>query len=175
MDAVTEFNEQYLGRDHDKLENWCITGASKRGWTTWMVGSVDPRVNCLAPMVETFVGLNDILHGHFQALGGWSFAFDDYYKEDLTQWLDSPEFAELGKHVDPLSYKQNLTMDKLIIQSAGDEFFLPSDTKYFIDKLPGNNFLRMLPNAEHEMILHGFSSPHLIWSKFLNTFSKSKK
>ena len=46
-----------------------------------MVGAVDPRVNCLIPMVETFVGMHDILHGHFQALGGWSFAFDDYYRE----------------------------------------------------------------------------------------------
>jgi hypothetical protein len=32
-------------------------------------------------MVDTFVDIPKILHGHYQALGGWSFAFYDYYKE----------------------------------------------------------------------------------------------
>ena len=78
MDAISEWN---IGEQRGSVDNWCITGASKRGWTTWMVGAVDPRVNCLIPMVETFVDMHSILHGHFQALGGWSFAFDDYYRE----------------------------------------------------------------------------------------------
>ena len=39
------------------------------------------------------------------------------------------------------------------------------DTKYFFDKLPGDIYLRVFPNAEHEMILHGLSSPHVIYSK----------
>ena len=56
-------------------------------------------------------------------------------------------------HVDPISYRQNLSMPKMIVHSAGDEFFLPTDIKYFYDKLPGDMYLRMLPNAEHEMIL----------------------
>ena len=30
----------------------------------------------------------------------------------------------------------------------------------------------MLPNAEHEMILHGFSSPHLVWSELIFKTSK---
>ena len=66
-------------------------------------------------------------------------------------------------------------MPKLIIQSAGDEFFLPTDTKYFIDQLPGNNFLRILPNAEHEMILHGFSSPHLVWTQTVFFMAANKE
>jgi len=49
-----------------------------------MVGAVDPRINCIIPMVETMVGLPDILHGHYQALGGWSFAFEDYYRESTV-------------------------------------------------------------------------------------------
>ena len=57
MDAITEFNDKEGFAP--KIENWCITGASKRGWTTWMVGAVDPRVNCLAPMVETFVDMQE--------------------------------------------------------------------------------------------------------------------
>ena len=46
--------------------------------------------------------------------------------------------------------------------------FLFLDTKYFFDKLPGDIYLRLFPNAEHEMILHGLSSPHVIYSKLLS-------
>ena len=38
-------------------------------------------MNGLIPMVETFVDLPEVLHGHYRALGGWSFAFEDYYRE----------------------------------------------------------------------------------------------
>lgn len=69
-----------IGRN--ELDKWCLTGASSNGgWTTWLTGGVDPRVNCIIPMMETFVGMADTLHGHYQALGGWSFAFEDYYRE----------------------------------------------------------------------------------------------
>ena len=77
--------------------------------------------------------------------------------------------------IDPISYKQNLTMPKMIIQSAGDEFFLPTDTKYFWDQLPGDNYLRILPNAEHEMALHGLSSPHMVYSSHTTFFMACNK
>ena len=46
--------------------------------------------------------------------------------------------------------------------------FIFLDTKYFFDKLPGDIYLRLFPNAEHEMILHGLSSPHVIYSKLMS-------
>ena len=139
MDAISQFN---MGEGREELTKFTITGASKRGWTTWITGGVDPRVNAIMPAVETFVGMSEVLHGHFQALGGWSFAFADYMREELTKYMDTYEFDEMCKHVDPLSYKENLTMPIYAIMAAGDEFFLPTDAKYFYDKLPGKVYLR---------------------------------
>lgn len=79
--------------------------------------------------------------------------FSSVFNSELTKYLDTPEFNEMCVHVDPISYRKNLSMPKMIVHSAGDEFFLPTDIKYFYDKLPGDMYLRMLPNAEHEMIL----------------------
>ena len=40
------------------------------------------------------------------------------------------------------AYLDRLTMPKLLINSGGDEFFLPDDNHYFWNDLPGEKFLR---------------------------------
>ena len=45
MDAVGEFCEKFWLLP---IESFTVTGASKRGWTTWLTGAHDPRVNAIA-------------------------------------------------------------------------------------------------------------------------------
>ena len=33
------------------IDEFCVTGASKRGWTTWTIAAVDKRVKCAIPIV----------------------------------------------------------------------------------------------------------------------------
>src|SRR5882724_8835661 len=48
MDSV----QAYAKHEHQqKIEKFVVAGASKRGWTTWLTGAVDPRVTAIAPMV----------------------------------------------------------------------------------------------------------------------------
>ena len=51
MDTVTDFAEKELGIKN--LDYYLVSGASKRGWTTWDVGAVDQtgRVTAIAPVV----------------------------------------------------------------------------------------------------------------------------
>lgn len=44
------------------VEKFLVSGASKRGWTAWLVGGVDDRVVAIAPIVM------DMLN--FQPVGG---------------------------------------------------------------------------------------------------------
>ena len=48
MDAMQAFCKQEWKL---KIEHFTVTGASKRGWTTWLTGAMDNRVNAIAPMV----------------------------------------------------------------------------------------------------------------------------
>ena len=48
MDTITD----YLGKKFQQNCNqFIVAGASKRGWTTWLTGAVDPRVIAMAPVV----------------------------------------------------------------------------------------------------------------------------
>ncbi len=40
------------------------------------------------------------------------------------------------------AYLDRLTMPKMIINSGGDEFFMPNDNHYFWDDLPDDKYFR---------------------------------
>ena len=42
-------------------------------------------------------------------------------------------------------------MPKLIINAAGDEFFIPTSSQFYFDELPGEKYLRYVPNANHSL------------------------
>ncbi|KAL5496935.1 hypothetical protein EMCRGX_G013313 [Ephydatia muelleri] len=139
------------------LTKFVVAGASKRGWTTWTTGAVDPRVIGIVPIVMDELNMQANLHHHFRAYGGWSFAFNDYYELNITQSLDDPNMKTMAAIIDPISYVDRLVMPKLIIHTGGDEFFLPDDSYYFWDALQGDKYIRTLPNAEHSCAGHVMS------------------
>lgn len=82
MDAVEQFAAQKIGH---RISNWHVCGASKRGWTTWLTGAVDERVVSIAPIVMDMLNFEkNVLH-MWQAYGGWTFAFKDYYDMNITK------------------------------------------------------------------------------------------
>ena len=95
---------------------------------------------------------------HNQALQGWTWAFFPYYNENLTRYLDSPEFEELQCYVDPwtldLEYKKR-NIPIFHTGGTGDEFFLLQDTtlyaKEFKDEKGINHWIRHMPNVQHDL------------------------
>src|SRR5699024_163789 len=113
MDALTAFLAEESGSGPTRF---ILTGASKRGWTTWLTAAVDERVLAIAPMVF------DILNFHPQLAqqreyfhGGYSPQIRAYEEQDLFSLLESTAGSILADAVDPLSYRDRLTMPKLIL------------------------------------------------------------
>ena len=50
MDAVQALAQKEFDQ---KIERFVVSGASKRGWTTWLSAAVDARVQAIAPRVLT--------------------------------------------------------------------------------------------------------------------------
>ena len=148
MDAVTEVAAEIGPYEVDRF---VIAGASKRGWTTWLTGAVDDRVIAIAPIVIDVLNTRASMRHHFAAYGFWAPSIGDYVRHGIMERFDHERLTSLYELVDPINYRHRLTMPKLILNAAGDQFFLPDSSKFYRDTLRGETYLRYVPNADHSM------------------------
>ncbi len=149
MDATQEF----LASQPDviNIEDFVITGASKRGWTTWLTGAIDDRIRGLMPIVIDTFKLSHSIEHHWHSYGEWSPAIHDYTDRKLFKPLGTRKGRVVRHNVDPYLYRDRYTMPKFLLNSAGDQFFLPDTTQNYIDDLPGETRLRFVPNTDHDL------------------------
>lgn len=150
MDTITAFAAGKDGGRH-VVNQFVVTGASKRGWTTWTTAAVDPRVVAIAPMVIDVLNVVPSFKHHYESYGYWAHSVGDYFREGLMDGLDSNGFKKLMAIEDPSSYRERLTMPKLIVNAAGDQFFLPDSSQFYFDQLPGENHLLYEANTDHRL------------------------
>ncbi len=162
------------------LKDFLVTGGSKRGWTTYLVAAVDPRVDAMAPLSIDIPNFAENTRHHFEAYGFYSPAVQDYVDFDLFCRANSPPGRDLLQIIDPLSYFSKYTMPKLLLNSAGDQFFLPDSSRFYYASLPGPKWLRYTVNTDHaqiqdptaittvlqwvDKVLEGDSLPQFSWS-----------
>ena len=150
MDCVQELMASERG-GKTTIEKFVVAGGSKRGWTTWCTAAVDPRVEAAIPIVIDVLNVNASMKHHVAAYGAYSLAINDYYQHKIMQRMDHPRLAELYAIEDPYSYRDRLTLPKFIVNSAGDEFFLPDSSQFYWDDLKGEKYLRYVPNSNHSL------------------------
>jgi PhoPQ-activated pathogenicity-related protein len=150
MDTVTAFMGSAAGGG-GTVSKFVVSGASKRGWTTWTTAAVDDRVIAIAPAVIDLLNLEPSFVHHWQAYGFWSDAVDDYVQHGIMDWMGSREFHALLQVVEPYSYRDRLTMPKFLLNASGDEFFLPDSSRFYFDDLKGEKHLRYVPNTGHSL------------------------
>lgn len=148
MDTV-----QTLMSDQEQVavQDFVVTGASKRGWTTWLTGAADTRVKGIMPLVIDVLHMPQQIQHHFNSYGAYSTALWDYVDMNVFQRLDTYEGSQLLALVDPYSYLNVLTMPKMILNSTGDQFFLPDAMRFYFDDLQGEKHIYSAPNTDHSM------------------------
>jgi PhoPQ-activated pathogenicity-related protein len=147
-------------KKHVTVNDFVVTGVSKRGWTTWLTAAVDDRVCAIAPCVINVLNMDEQMKYHKKVyegvtagtVGGYSEAVHDYVDEGVFDDMDSPRFQSMLGVIDPYEYRDRLTMPKLMINSTGDEFFVPDSCQFFLDNLPGENYVRYQPNLGHDVV-----------------------
>ncbi|MBN2272394.1 MAG: PhoPQ-activated pathogenicity-related family protein [Sedimentisphaerales bacterium] len=160
------------------IDAFVVAGASKRGWTTWTTAAVDSRVVAIVPLVIDLLNVEVSFNHHWSALGFWAAAVHDYEDMGIMERMGAPQLHALWEIVDPYWYRDRYTMPKYIVNSAGDDFFLPDSSQFYFDDLPADKYLRYVPNTDHglntdamnsvlvyyQAVLAGDSMPQFSWT-----------
>jgi PhoPQ-activated pathogenicity-related protein len=149
--ALDASNEASTREWNQPLKTFTVFGASKRGWTTWLTGAVEPRATALAPVV--FDALNMAQHFPHQTavFGAPSDEIKPYTELGLDQILTSDRGASLRRIVDPYSYLDALKQPKLIMIATNDAYFPSDSANLYWDALEGPKYLLYLPNEPHSI------------------------
>lgn len=188
MDTVQSFVSTLP--DGPVINDFVVAGASKRGWATWLTAVYDrglppaqQRVRAIIPLVIDVLNMDEQMRHHFSAYGFYAPAIQDYVNKNVFGRLDTPEGQVLLHLVDPFEYCDRLTMPKYIVNSSGDQFFLPDSSQFYYHEIPGDNYLRYVPNTDHSLgllsgdfsalwplaiyyfsVIYDFPRPHYSWT-----------
>ncbi|MBY0585697.1 PhoPQ-activated pathogenicity-related family protein [bacterium] len=186
-----------VGRESPPIQDFVVSGGSKRGWTTWLTAAVDDRVKAIVPIVFDALNLGNQLNNQkaiysrvendltvADSSGAkYSGALNPYISSrspsdpnatadiNLTVDFATKEGQKALSIIDPYSYRDAYTMPKYIVNSAGDEFFaINSSTNYF-SGLPGEKYLWYIPNTTHPIAVNpdGTSNDEAI-AQFLESY-----
>jgi len=148
MDATQEFAKQDWGLE---IKNFTVTGASKRGWTTWLTGAVDDRANAIAPMVIDTLNMNEQMKHQFASWGKYSEQIEDYTTKGLQNIFETPRGRALAEIVDPFYYKDALDKPKLILNGTNDRYWTLDALNLYWGELPGEKHVLYVPNRGHDL------------------------
>ena len=160
MDACQEGMKKEWDLD---VQHFTVTGASKRGWTTWLTGAVDDRVTAIAPMVIDMLNMSPQIALQKESFGELSEEIDDY--KGLDMQIDTPRGKALRQIVDPYEYRDRLTQPKLVILGTNDRYWPLDAEKNYWDDLEGEKYLLRIPNNGHGLkdyarIIAGLNAIH---------------
>jgi PhoPQ-activated pathogenicity-related protein len=148
MDAVQTFTKQEWQLD---LRHFTLTGASKRGWTTWLTAAVDPRVEALAPRVIDTLNMGPQMKHQLATWGRYSEQIDDYTRRGIQQHIASPSGGKLLSIIDPYAYRETLTQPKLILLGTNDPYWPLDALSLYWDGLVGEKYVLYIPNSGHDL------------------------
>lgn len=148
MDVVQAYASEGGGT---KPVRFVVSGASKRGWTTWLAAAADARVAGIAPMVIDMLNMKAQTKWAQQVYGKQSQQIHDYTDLNLIDRMDDPRMVELRSWVDPYSYRSRYTLPKLLLLGTNDPYWTVDSLRHYWNELPEPKLIFQTPNAGHDL------------------------
>lgn len=129
------------------LKQFVVAGHSKRGHTAWLTAAVDPRVAGL--IAQGFNTLHSAVQiPHYLATYGTLDQSALAAKRVIDQ-INTPTGQQLLEIVDAYTYRQQLTMPKLVIVGTNDDYTPVDALNLYWPGLSGSKSVLALPNTGH--------------------------
>jgi PhoPQ-activated pathogenicity-related protein len=146
MDIV----QQVAKNNSMQFDKFVVTGASKRGWTTWLTAATgDKRIAGIAPMVFDNLKFDSQMKAQIEQWGAYSEQIEEYTRRGLQEKLATPSGIELVKMVDPFSYLDRIKVPILAVNGTNDPYWtVDAHQRYWKDVRGAKNLLEV-PNSGH--------------------------
>lgn len=149
MDVVQAFSQEEFG---GSPRSFFITGASKRGWTSWLTSAVDKRIKATAPLVIDVLNFRPQMDNQLKTWGAYSEQIEDYTRKGLIKpQKGTPREEALMAMMDPFTYRSRLTLPKLIVIGSNDPYWVLDSTSIYWNDLEGPKSALVIPNAGHDL------------------------
>jgi len=165
MDTIETISTEKFTR---KIDQFIVTGASKRGWTTWLTAAADKRVCAIAPMVIDMLNTNAQMEQQLRTYGKFSDKIEPYTKRKVQERMATDRGKKLLDIVDPYSYRDRLTLPKFLLLGSNDPYWTVDAANLYFNDLKGSNHLMYVPNGGH-----GLGGGLPIVASLLNFFKAS--
>jgi PhoPQ-activated pathogenicity-related protein len=147
MDVLQELAKREW---NSPVKNFVVTGASKRGWTTWFTGETDTRVVGIAPMVYDNLNITAQMRQQDLDYGTPSEKIHDFTEAGISKLaISSTVGKKLADSIDPYTLRSRLTMPKLIINGSNDPYWTLESANLYFPQIPGQKCILYVPNAGH--------------------------
>ncbi|HEV8344201.1 MAG TPA: PhoPQ-activated protein PqaA family protein [Candidatus Binatia bacterium] len=149
MDVLQAFGKQEWS---EPINGFIISGASKRGWTTWLTAAIDRRVRAISPVVIDTLNMRAQMARQLEAFGSYSATLAPYTSRGLVPIPETPEGERLLSMVDPWAYRDRLALPKLIINGSNDFYWVTDALNLYWNELRGDKWVLYVPNAGHNLL-----------------------
>jgi len=148
MDTIQKTSQL---KHQQAISRFVLSGASKRGWTTWLTASVDKRIAAIAPIVIDTLNMKAQLQWSEQVYGKQSIKIKDYTELNLHRKMDNDDMQQLRSWVDPYTNIQNFTLPKLLLLGTNDLYWTIDSLRHYWNELPEPKLIYQTPNAGHHL------------------------